>query len=155
MVGEDKIKAAIDLTSEKETKAVYEDLLEVRRQVRNYMAHGAFGKQGAAFEFHSATGAVPVNLTDPQGKSKFSMWSVPSFDEAKAIEVAESFIIKLWEGERAPAKLYLEGELGQLPVILSYASDGTYAGAMSSEEDMENFVESLTHQMDDAANMDW
>lgn len=82
-----------------------------------------------------------MNLTDPQGKGKFSMWSVPSFDEAKALEVAESFITKLWEGDRAPAKLYLED--AELPVILSYASDGTYAGAMSSEEDMENFVKSL------------
>lgn len=149
----EKIKAAIDLSSEKETKAVYEALLEVRRQVRNYMAHGAFGKHGEAFQFHSATGAVPVNLTDPQGESKFSMWSVPSFDEARALEVAESFIKKLWEGERAPAKLYLQEV--ELPVILSYASDGTYASAMSSEEDMENFVESLTHEMDNAANVDW
>ena len=149
----EKVNAAIDLISEKETKAVYEDLLEVRRQVRNYMAHGAFGKHGEAFQFHSATGAVPVNLTDPEGKSKFSMWSVPSFDEANALEVAESFITKLWERERAPAKLYLEE--ADLPVILSYASDGTYARAMSSMDDMENFVESLTHEIDNAANMDW
>ena len=110
-------------------------------------------KHGEAFQFHSATGAVPVNLTNPEGKSNFSMWSVPSFDEATALEVAESFITKLWKGERAPAKLYLEE--ADLPVILSYASDGTYARAMSSMDDMENFVESLTHEIDNAANMDW
>jgi hypothetical protein len=149
----EKVKAAIDLSVEKETKDIYEELLEVRRQVRNYMAHGAFGKQGEAFQFHSATGAVPVNLTDPQGRSRFSMWSVPSFDEPKAIEVAETFVAKLWEGERAPAKLYLE-EAG-LQVILTYASDGTYAHAMFSEEDMEHFIKSLTHEIDNAANMDW
>jgi hypothetical protein len=149
----EKVKAVIDLSSEKETKAIYEDLLEVRRQVRNYIAHGAFGKHGEAFQFHSATGAVPVNLTDPQGNNKFSMWSVPSFDEAKTLEVAESFVTKLWEGNRAPAKLYLEG--ADLPVILSYAVDGTYASAMSSEEAMEDFVKSLTHEIDNAANMDW
>ena len=81
------------------------------------------------------------------------MWFAPSFDEPRAIEVAESFVAKLWDGERAPAKLYLE-EAG-LPVILTYASDGTYADAMSSEEDMEHFIEFLTHEMDNAANMDW
>lgn len=149
----EKVKAAIDLSAEKETKTIYEDLLEIRRQVRNYMAHGAFGKQGEAFQFHSATGAVPVNLTDPQGRSRFSMWFVPSFDEPRALEVAESFVAKLWEGKRAPARLYLE-EAG-LPVILTSASNGTYANAMSSEEDMENFIEGLTHEMDNAANMDW
>jgi hypothetical protein len=149
----DKVKAAIDLSADKETKDIYDEVLEIRRQVRNYMAHGAFGKQGEAFQFHSAAGAVPVNLTDPQGRNRFSMWSVPSFDEPRAIEVAESFVAKLWEGERAPAKLYLE-EAG-LPVILTYASDGTYASAMSSAEDMEHFIEVLTREMDNAANMDW
>jgi hypothetical protein len=149
----EKVKAAIDLSTEQEAKAIYEQLLEVRRQIRNFMAHGAFGKQGEAFQFHSGAGAVPVNLTDPQGRSRFSIWGVPSFDESKAIEVAESFVAKLWEGARAPAKLYLED--ADLPVILTYVSDGTYAEAMSSEEAMGVFVGYLTRQMDDAANMDW
>ena len=149
----EKVRAAIDLSHEKEIKAIYEDLLEVRRQVRNYMAHGAFGKHGEAFQFHSAAGAVPVNLTDPQDKRVFSMWSLPAFDEAKALEVAELFIAKLWAGNRAPAKLYLEDP--DLPVILTYAIDGTYATAMSSEAAMKIFVESLSHEINNAANMDW
>jgi hypothetical protein len=149
----EKVRAVIDLSLEKETKAVYEDLLEVRRQVRNFMAHGAFGKQGEAFQFHSAVGAVPVNLTAPGYQSPFSMWSLPSFEEGQALQVAELFIAKLWEGKRAPAKLYLEDP--DLPVILTYATDGTYATAMSSEEAMEEFVKSLNHEMNNAANMDW
>jgi hypothetical protein len=149
----EKVKAAIDLAAEKEMKEIYEELLEIRRQVRNYMAHGAFGKQGEAFTFHSMTGAVPVNLTDTQGQSRFSMTFVPSFDEPRAIEVMESFIAKLWEGERAPAKLYLDNS--DLPVILTYARDGTYARVMSSEEDMEIFIEGLSREIDNAANMDW
>lgn len=74
----DKVTASIDLSCEKDTKVIYEDLLEVRRQVRNFMAHGAFGKHGEAFHFHSVAGAVPVNLTDPQETRVFSMWSLPS-----------------------------------------------------------------------------
>ena len=42
-----------------------------------------------------------------------------------------------------------------MPVILTYASDGTYDGAMSSPEDMEEFIDGMAHQMDNAANMDW
>jgi hypothetical protein len=31
------------------------------------------------------------------------MWEVPSFDEAGAIEIAETFIEKLWDKDLAPA----------------------------------------------------
>jgi hypothetical protein len=149
----EKVKAAIDLSRDAEAKVLYEDLLEVRRQIRNFMAHGAFGKQGEAFHFHSAAGAVPVNLTDAKNRSRYSIFAVPSFDENSAMELIEKFIAKVWDGSREPAKLYLEE--ASLPVILTYANDGTYAAAMSSRDDMENFVEFLTHEMDNAANMDW
>lgn len=149
----EKVKAAIDLSQDAEAKALYEDLLEVRRQIRNFMAHGAFGKQGEAFHFHSAAGTVPVNLTDAKNRSRYSIFAVPSFDENRAMELIEKFIAKVWDGSRGPAKLYLEE--ASLPVIMTYANDGTYAAAMSSRDDMENFVEFLTHEMDNAANMDW
>ena len=79
---------------------------QFRAPLRNYMAHGAFGKGGQAFEFHSPAGAVPVNLTDPDGKNRFSIWET-SFDNARAIATAESFIEKLWESDLVPAKVYL------------------------------------------------
>jgi len=148
----EKVKTAIGLDDAK-VKSLFDELLTIRRQIRNYMAHGAFGKHGEAFEFHSSAGAVPVNLTDPDGRDKFSMWFGPAFDEAGAIETAELFIEKLWEGDRAPAKVYLQESA--LPLILTYASDGTYDSAMGSMEDMEYFIEGLTHEMDNAANMDW
>ena len=120
----EKVKVAIDLSADKEMRDIYEELLEIRRQVRNYMAHGAFGKQGEAFQFHSGAGAVPVNLTGRD--SGLSMWINPSFEESRAIDVMESFIKKLWEGERAPAKIHLDDS--DLPVILSHASDGRRKG---------------------------
>jgi len=147
----EKVKVAIDLSADKEMKGVYEELLEIRRQVRNFMAHGAFGKQGEAFHFHSGAGAVPVNLTGRDGG--LSMWISPSFEESRAIEVMELFVTKLWEAERAPAKLHLDDS--DLPVILSYASDGTYRTAMSSEGNMEGYINYLSHEVDNAANMDW
>ena len=148
----EKVKTAIGLGDAK-VKSLFDELLIIRRQIRNYMAHGAFGKHGEAFEFHSSAGAVPVNLTDPSGRDTFSMWFGPSFDEERAIEAAELFIEKLWEGDLAPAKIYLQD--AALPIILTYANDGTYEGAMTSAEDMEYFIEGLTREMDNAENMDW
>jgi hypothetical protein len=47
-----KFKQALDL-NEKETKVLFDDLIIIKNQLRNFIAHGAFGKNGEAFHFHS------------------------------------------------------------------------------------------------------
>jgi hypothetical protein len=147
-----KVKTALDL-NDRQTKRLFDELLSIRRQIRNYMAHGAFGKQGEAFQFHSSAGAVPVNLAEKKGSGRFSFLSDPSFDEAAAIECADKFVEHLWSGPRRPAKLYIQ-EAG-FPIILPYAKDGTYRVAMSSESEMDTFLDYLGQQIDNTANMDW
>ena len=117
------------------------------------MAHGAFGKNGEAFHFHSGAGAVPVLLPHQAGKTRFTITGDLDFDEAAAIIVIENFIVHLWSGDLEPARLYIQ-ESG-LPIILTMAQAGTYKQAMQSVEDMTNFIEHLSGEWDRAANMDW
>jgi len=145
-----KFKAALNI-SDSETKKHYDNLLDLRAQLRNFMAHGAFGKRGEAFRFHSGTGAVPLLLTGRQ-KHRYSLTGKPAFDEQWAIIEIEQFIDHLWSGSRLPARHYV---FSSLPSILTLVSDGTYARCMQSEDEMKEFVEHLTHQFDNAANMDW
>ncbi len=145
-----KFKAALDLSSA-ESKQHYDLLLGLRQQIRNFMAHGAFGKRGEAFEFHSAAGAVPLLLTGKQ-KRKYSFTGAPAFVDEKAISDLDKFVEHLWSGAREPAKEYVESGL---PMILSYVHDGTYARAMQSCDEMSGFLEHLMYQFDSAANMDW
>lgn len=145
-----KFKAALDITNS-ETKYHYDRLLDLRAQIRNFMAHGAFGKRGEAFSFHSGAGAVPVLLTQSQ-RHRYSLTGKPAFDEGSAITDIEMFIEHLWSGCRAPAKIYVFSEL---PSILTHVEDGIYWRAMQSEQDMKQFVQHLTNEFDNAANMDW
>lgn len=145
-----KFKSALDVT-DTQTKLHYDSLLDLRAQVRNFVAHGAFGKRGEAFRFHSDVGSVPVILTNNQ-RHKFSLTGRPAFDERLAIAEIESFLQHLWSGPRAPARHYV---FSSLPSILTYAGDGTYARAMHSEDEMKTFVEHLSGQFDRAADMDW
>lgn len=145
-----KFKAALDVNDTK-THGHYEKLLSLRTQIRNFMAHGAFGKQGEAFRFHSCVGAVPVRLTHKQ-KHRYSFTGGLAFDESAAIADIEEFITHLWSGPRAPAQHYLGSDL---PSILTYVADGTYANAMQSGEQMQEFVDHLTGQIDRAGDMDW
>ena len=117
------------------------------------MAHGAFGKRGEAFKFHSGAGAVPVLFPHQHGKPRFALIGAIGFNEATAIEVINKFIQCLWSGNREPAKHYIQ-ECG-FPSILPMANDGTYSKAMQSMEDMQKLTERLGYRFDQAANMDW
>ena len=145
-----KFKAALDV-AEPQTKVHYDRLLDLRAQVRNFVAHGAFGKSGEAFSFHSGAGAAPVILTNNQ-RHKFSLTGRQAFDERLAIADIESFLLYLWSESRAPAKHYV---FSSLPSILTYVVDGTYTRAMLSDDEMRLFVEHLTGEFDRAADMDW
>lgn len=146
-----KFKAALDITNV-DTKTFYDKLAAIRRQFRNFNAHGAFGKQGEAFSFHSSAGAVPVRLTHKPERPAFLFGLVEEIPEAKAVQGIESFISFLRTSECAAFRYIQESDL---PVILSYATDGTYHRALASVEDMEVLVDRLTHECEQAANMDW
>jgi hypothetical protein len=147
-----KFKSALDV-SDKATKEHFDKLVTIRRQLRNFMAHGAFGKEGEAFSFHSGAGAVPVVLDHRPAKTQFSLTPELAFDDEEALATIEKFIAYLWSGQRKPAQIYIQES--SLPLILPKASDGTYAAAMASVNDMQDFVDHLSKQRDDAGNMDW
>jgi hypothetical protein len=147
-----KFKSALDIT-DKVAKKHFDDLVTIRRQLRNFMAHGAFGKESQAFSFHSSAGAVPVALDHRTTKPRFSLTPELAFDDKEALGTIENFIGYLWSGQREPAKVYVQES--DLPLILPMASDGTYAAAMASVSDMKAFVDRLTRESDAAVNMDW
>lgn len=148
----EKFKSALDITDNAAKKHL-DALVTIKRQLRNFMAHGAFGKEGEAFSFHSNAGAVPVAFDHRTTRSRFSLTPELAFDDKDALATIENFITYLWSGKREPARLYiLESDL---PLILPMASDGTYAAAMATVDDMNTFVNSLMRKFDAAANMNW
>lgn len=144
-----KFKKALDV-SEKKMKFFFDELVIIRKQIRNYIAHGAFGKGGEAFLFHSSVGVVPVIL---QCNQKHSLLRQPDFNEAKAIETIEGFIKNLWTGSLEPARIYIQ-ESG-LPLILTLTKDGSYLKAMESTANMKALIDELNFYSDQCANMDW
>jgi hypothetical protein len=148
----EKFKCALDI-GDKDTKRQFDDLVTIRRQLRNFVAHGAFGKEGEAFSFHSQAGAVPVALDRRLAQRQFSLTPELAFNNEEALTTIEKFIAHLWADQRAPARIYIQES--SLPLILPKASDGTYAAAMASVDDMNQCVYQLTAQFDRAGDMDW
>jgi hypothetical protein len=153
--GEDwslKFKSAIDI-SDHGMKRHYDKLIELRRQVRNFIAHGAFGKDGKTLLFHSSAGAVPVIQDVIEGQANFTLGESLSFNAPAAFLVIERFVADLKNGANEPAWSYVQDH--GLPSILTMAQDGSYRDAMKSSQLMNDFVEVLSSRIDDAANMDW
>ena len=146
-----KFRVCFDVQDQR-VKPHYDRLVTIKRQIRNYMAHGAFGKNGEAFQIHSGAGAVPLLMPHQRGSSRFSMQGGTEFQEEEAINAIEEFMRFYWESDNYPEVIYIKSTL---PSILPYASDSTYSNAMASIKDMESFVEYLTAVHDRAANMDW
>ena len=147
-----KFKCAFDIKNPT-SKDQFDRLVAVRRELRNHVAHGAFGKQGEAFSFHSGAGAVPVMLPHRSGSRTFRLGQGLSFNPREALAVLEEFREHIWSGDRGPAEIYIQGS--GLPVILTMVIDGTYANAMRSTEEMQAFVDHMLQMTDSAANMDW
>lgn len=146
-----KFKACLNV-QRNAVKPHYDRLVAIKRQIRNYMAHGAFGKNGEAFQIHSGAGAVPLLMPHQKGSSRFSMQSGTEFLEEEAIGAIEEFMQFYWESKDFPEVIYIKSTL---PSILTYASDSTYRIAMASTDDMESFVDYLIGVHDRAGDMDW
>jgi hypothetical protein len=147
-----KFKAALDI-NEPDTKHYYDELTVIRRQLRNFVAHGSFGNLGEAFSFHSGTGAVPVTLPHREDGTSFRLGVGIEFVDHDAITLIHDFIGHLWSGPRRPARIYLQHEA--LPLILTMAQSGEYARAMASDEKMTELVYHLRRESDRHAKMDF
>lgn len=147
-----KYKSVFDL-NDPASKKFYDELMVLRRQVRNFVAHGSFGKDREAFSFHSGAGAVPMLLCADGDRVTFAFGSGIDFDHKAAMALIARFIEHLWAGPRAPAKIYIQDS--SLPLILTYTRNGFYARAMTSVEEMEQFTEMLADDHDRHANMDF
>jgi hypothetical protein len=149
---ETKAKAALNVT-DATTKRFYDGLILIRRQVRNFVTHGSFGKEGEAFAFHSRAGAVPLRMMDERRGPHFQFGADAGYVDEAAIMLLHQFVDHLWSGPRAPAHIYIQED--QLPLILTMAKNGDYGRAMASVEEMREFADHLSWKMERSANMDF
>lgn len=146
-----KFKAAVELT-EPGANTLLDRILAVRQDLRNHVAHGAFGKQGEAFSFHSPAGAVPVLLPHRTGPKHFRFGHGLDFDAYQVFQVLDDFEAFMFKGVRAPAREFLLDN--RYSTVLTMAKS-TYVVAMRSPEDMSEFLRYWGEEVDRSANMDW
>lgn len=146
----EKYKKVIDI---EENKEIYDKLLVIKSQLRNYNTHGTFGKNGETFYFHTGTGAVPVFLNDNKNLSIALEQKKYEYIEDNVIGTLEHFIKYLWTGDRKNAKLLIQDS--SLDLIMTYSTDKTYKNLIKNKKDTLGFIDHLCWEVDRAANMDF
>jgi len=147
-----KFKAALDITCPHTAKH-FSKLTEVRREYRNFTSHGAFGKDGQAFEFHSDAGAVPLRFDSSGKRSQYTLLpSAGVLEDAQAVAAVGEFVAFLQTGANEPIWYFLEAEL---PTVLPYGITGLYKRVLSSMDDTRVFISQQASLQEQAWNMDW
>ena len=150
----DKFQAAFDLDDD-DIKRYYDALNRVRTRTRNFVAHGAFGKDGDAFQLHSTAGAIPVRLVRGTGTQQFRFGRTDlrqTTDDREDIALIKEFMAYVRSGPLEPAWLYID--LGG-PANLVEAREGRYLKAMSSVEAMRRYAEEWEYLADMYMNFDF
>lgn len=145
-----KFKAAFEASNPR-WKQHLDALLHVREENRNYVAHGAFGKDGQAFEFHSGAGATPLRIEIRGTRPRVTLHALSVTDDGASINAIDAFLIAMRKHAK-PQWLYLESGL---VTVLTFARNGYYATAMTDARSMRQFIDHLSREVDDAMNMDW
>lgn len=145
----DKFKKCIDISVPK-NRDFYDKLSLLKDQIRNYLTHGAFGKNNEAFQIHSPVGAIPMLLSPIT--SMFSIGENLRFTDEEVIKTIEEFLEYYWNSENFIENIYIQSGL---PTVLTFALDNTYKSAMVSLDEMENFTYYLSEKFCNSMNMDW
>ena len=150
----EKFKAAFDL-SDRDVSLYYDELNRVRSRTRNFVAHGAFGKDGDAFQLHSTAGAIPVRLVPEKRERRFRFGTrelSPARSDHDDIELIKEFFSYARSGPLAPAWLYIDQE-GTANLV--EAREGRYQDAMSSVEAVQRYADEWEHYADMYMNFDF
>ena len=136
----------------KEDKELYENLILIRQQLRNFNSHGALGKNGETFSFHSGAGAVPVFLNDKNLTIALTQHDIEYLDKI-VIPIINRFNKMLWKGKRRNAKLLIQDY--SLDLVLNYSTNKQYTKLLNSRKAMKDFIDYTIYQIDRATNMDF
>lgn len=128
-------------------------LLTIRTQLRNFFAHGSFGKENQSLEFHTGTGAIPVYMSYRRSHNNLSLNNPSSYKYNEAIAIIDEFIYYLWNCEITPAMYYTQQHY--LPTIMTYAVDGQYKKAMANLDEMNILSMQIIQEIENGYNMDW
>ncbi|MFP3810437.1 hypothetical protein [Bacillus sp. SIMBA_005] len=147
----DKFKKIFDINNNRNLLPYYEKLRELK-EIRNKYAHGGFQKEaGSLFAHIKGVGAIPVEVTS-QPNETFSLVLIRDVNYKEICEVIDKFEKYLYNSEWKRAIKIVE-------FITDMRFDTEYISelkmAISSDENLECFLEKESYIYERTVNMEW
>ena len=149
----DKYKALFSLSSDMKALQLLERLDRIKEQLRNPLTHGYFLKKGHSFFVHMEhIGAIPMTLTKTNHQLEyFFEGTTPlTFKEVcKCFDDCNKFL-----NHHEQTKFGMQFIETGLTVSFDESSRSLYKSAMTTRRHFKEFIDYVSHQYDNAANMD-
>lgn len=147
----DKFKKVFDINHNRDLLAYYEELKKLK-EIRNKYAHGGFEKEGGSlFAQIKGVGAIPLEIPSKPDEI-FSFVLIKDVNYIKACEVIDKFEEYLYNSDWKRAIKIVEF-ITDMRFDAEYLSELKWA--VTSNENLEHFLEKESYIYEREANMDW
>jgi hypothetical protein len=149
---QDKYKRIFQIETDTTAKRFYDQLVNLKDNLRNTFVHGGFEKAGASLYFHFPNvGAIPTTLTKVKDSPHFNFFPVEENKFKDICTLFDQFEDWLKSGKLAQGIKYLQSGLG---VPFDDGSISKFREAIGSDE-FDNLIERWSYLDDQHTNMDY
>ncbi|MCL5258785.1 MAG: hypothetical protein M1314_03475 [Firmicutes bacterium] len=151
---DEKYKAVLDISADKETIRLYDELKKVKECFRNPLSHGGFEKGWwSLYLFLPRAGTIPGSFTDIAKSMQFNYLTIAKETHAEICALFNAVDAHLGA---TPGRAYaLEYVRSELNVGFDEPEAKRYQAAMSSRSDWDEFLQRKSYLHDQHANMDY
>lgn len=150
---QDKFKRIFQIETDVAAKRFYDQLVNLKENLRNTFAHGGFEKAGASLFFHlPKVGAIPVILTKIKDSPHFNFFPIEEDKFNNICALLDQFETWLKSGKLAQGIKYIESGLN---VPFDEESISKFNEAMESDDEFDKLIEHWSYLNDQDTNMDF
>lgn len=145
-----KFKAVVDVTRDRTSKRLYDQLVAVAEIYRNPMTHGGWDKRGATAGVKlPAIGYLPLLLSGIEGTPSFKVVAVNEVTFSELCSLFDEVEDLLTGPLLGNASLWIKAGLDV------YFDDSDRASYLGPADELEKYAEARGELMDRQVNMDW
>lgn len=150
----EKYKAVIPLNEDKVALKLLERLDKIKEDYRNPLTHGYFKKNGHSFYVHMKNlGAIPMTLTKSNSAFRYHFGGLGQFT---FVEICKCFDdCDTYFDSSDLTKYGMKYIKRGLSIAYDSYSCKRYQDAMKSVGHFDKFIDKMTHEHENAMNMDW
>lgn len=149
-----KFKIIYSLNTDKEALKIFERLDKIKESYRNPLTHGYFQKNGHSFYIHMKNlGAIPMTLTKSNNTFRYHFSGLEQYTFTEICKCFDDFDAFLQKSNKT--KFGIKYIQSGLSIAFDTDSCKMYQSQMTTVKHFNRFIDHMSDEHENAANMDW